>query len=110
MCQKLNCKYFIIKVPSGEKIKGYRKRNENALFLAREYLCQQGVSYLYKSILKPSIIIGVVTGNNYLSNIVICLVLYSALIHLPSLRFHCVGGCWNQTQESCDFDFGFPTL
>jgi hypothetical protein len=28
-------------------------------------------------------------------------VLYSTLLHLPPLRFHCVGGCWNRTQDSC---------
>jgi hypothetical protein len=26
-------------------------------------------------------------------------VLYSTLFHLPSLRFHCVGGCWDQSSE-----------
>jgi hypothetical protein len=34
---------------------------------------------------------------------------YSALIHLPPLRFHCVGGCWNRTQENITqqlFDVG----
>ncbi len=24
-------------------------------------------------------------------------VLYSTLLHLPPLRFHCVGGCWDRT-------------
>jgi hypothetical protein len=28
---------------------------------------------------------------------------YSTLLHLPSLRFHCVEGCWDQTQDCCDF-------
>jgi hypothetical protein len=28
---------------------------------------------------------------------------YSTLRHLPPLRFHCVGGCWDQTQDCCDF-------
>jgi hypothetical protein len=32
-------------------------------------------------------------------------VLCSTLLHLPPLRFHCVGGCWDTTQESCDFGF-----
>jgi hypothetical protein len=27
-------------------------------------------------------------------------VLYSTLLHLPLLRFHCVGGCWDRTQNS----------
>jgi hypothetical protein len=29
-------------------------------------------------------------------------VLYSTLLHLPPLRFHCVGGCWDWTQDCCD--------
>ncbi len=27
-------------------------------------------------------------------------VLYSTPFHLPPLRFHCVGGCWDLTQDS----------
>jgi hypothetical protein len=23
--------------------------------------------------------------------------------HLPPIRFHCVGGCWDRTQDCCDF-------
>ncbi len=30
-------------------------------------------------------------------------VFYSTLLHLPPLRFHCVGGCWYRTQDCCDF-------
>jgi hypothetical protein len=33
-------------------------------------------------------------------------VLYSTLLYLPPLRFHCVGGWWDRTQDSCDFGFG----
>jgi hypothetical protein len=29
--------------------------------------------------------------------------LYSTLLHLPPLRFPCVGGGWDQTQDWCDF-------
>ncbi len=29
-------------------------------------------------------------------------VLYSTLLNLPPLRFHCVGGCWDRTQDWCD--------
>jgi hypothetical protein len=29
-------------------------------------------------------------------------VIYSTLLHLPPFRFHCVGGCWDLTQDSCD--------
>ncbi len=31
---------------------------------------------------------------------------YSTLLHLPPLRFHCVGGCWDRTQDSCDYGIG----
>ncbi len=37
-------------------------------------------------------------------------VLYSTLLRLPPLRFHCVGGCWDRTQDSCDFGIGCQTL
>ncbi len=37
-------------------------------------------------------------------------VLYSTLLHLPPPRFHCVEGCWDQTQDSCDFSIGCQTL
>jgi hypothetical protein len=29
-------------------------------------------------------------------------VLYSTLLHLPHLRFHCVEESWDLTQDSCD--------
>ncbi len=38
---------------------------------------------------------------------------YSTLLHLPPLRFHSVGGCWNRTQDSCDrcdYGIGCQTL
>ncbi len=35
---------------------------------------------------------------------------YSTLLHLPPLRFHCVGGCWDRTQDCCDFGIGSQTL
>jgi hypothetical protein len=37
-------------------------------------------------------------------------VLYSTLLHLPPHRFHCVGGCWDRTQDSCDFGIGCPSI
>jgi hypothetical protein len=37
-------------------------------------------------------------------------VLHSTLLHLPPLRFHCVGGCWDRTQDSCDCGIGCQTL
>jgi hypothetical protein len=30
-------------------------------------------------------------------------VLYSTLLRLPPLIFHCVVGCWDRTQGCCDF-------
>jgi hypothetical protein len=36
--------------------------------------------------------------------------LYSTLLSRPPLRFHCVGGCWDRTQDSCDFGICCQTL
>ncbi len=39
---------------------------------------------------------------------------YSALLHLPPLRFHCADGCWDRTQDRCNLflqvlrAFGIP--
>jgi hypothetical protein len=35
---------------------------------------------------------------------------YSTLLHLPPLRFHCVGGCWDIIQDCCDFGIDSQTL
>jgi hypothetical protein len=35
---------------------------------------------------------------------------YSTLLHLPPLRFHCVGGCRDRTWDSCDYGSGYQTL
>ncbi len=35
---------------------------------------------------------------------------YSTLLRLPPFRFHCVGGCWDRAQDSCDFGIGSQTL
>jgi hypothetical protein len=32
------------------------------------------------------------------------------MLHLPPLRFYCVGGCWDRSQDSCDFGIGWQTL
>ncbi len=37
-------------------------------------------------------------------------VLYSALLHLPPLRFHCADGCWYGTLDSCNWCIGSQTL
>ncbi len=35
---------------------------------------------------------------------------HSARSHMPPLRFYCVGGCWDQTQDCCDFGTGSQAL
>ncbi len=35
---------------------------------------------------------------------------YSTLLHLPSLRYHCVGRCWDRTQDCYDFSIDSQTL
>ncbi len=37
-------------------------------------------------------------------------VLYSTLLHLLPLRFHCVGGCWDRTQDFRDLGIDRQTL
>ncbi len=37
-------------------------------------------------------------------------VLYSTLLHLPPLRFHCADGCWKRTQDRCNWCIGSQTL
>ncbi len=36
--------------------------------------------------------------------------LCSTQLLLPPLRFHCVGGCWDWTQDCCDFGIGSHSL
>jgi hypothetical protein len=35
---------------------------------------------------------------------------YSALLHLPPLRFHCADGCWDRTQDRCNLCIGSQTF
>ncbi len=35
---------------------------------------------------------------------------YSTQLHLPNLRFHSVGGCWDRTQDRCDIGIDSQTL
>jgi hypothetical protein len=37
-------------------------------------------------------------------------VLYSTLLHLPPLRFHCADRCWDRTQDRCNLCIGSQTL
>jgi hypothetical protein len=41
----------------------------------------------------------IVVFQNINSMIELLNVLYSTLLHLPPLKFHLVGGCWDRTQE-----------
>jgi ABC-type multidrug transport system permease subunit len=38
------------------------------------------------------------------------IVLYSALLRLPPLRFHCADGYWDRTQDRCNKCIGSQTL
>jgi hypothetical protein len=40
----------------------------------------------------------------------VCYVLNSTLLYLPSLRFICVGGCWDRTPDSCDYGIDCQAL
>jgi hypothetical protein len=34
----------------------------------------------------------------------------NTLFHLPPVRIRCVGGCWDRTQDSCDYGIDCQTL
>ncbi len=42
--------------------------------------------------------------------IFLCTGTFSTLLHLPPLRLHCVGGCWDRTQNYFDFAIDSLTL
>ncbi len=44
------------------------------------------------------VVIILVNGGKFFSFYVRC----STLLHLPPLRLHCVGGCWDRAQDCCD--------
>jgi hypothetical protein len=46
----------------------------------------------------------------FLGGFLVFFVLYSALLHLPPLRFHCADGCWNRTQDRCNWCIDSQTL
>jgi hypothetical protein len=35
---------------------------------------------------------------------------YSTLLHLPPIRFHCIGGCWERAYDCSDFGIDSQTL
>jgi len=44
--------------------------------------------------------------NIFWGNLIFFFLLYSALLHLRSLRFHCANGWWDRTQDSCNWCIG----
>jgi hypothetical protein len=44
--------------------------------------------------------------NIFLENFLFFLILYSARLHLPPLRFHCANRCWDRTQDRCNSCIG----
>jgi hypothetical protein len=52
-----------------------------------------------------------VLQNSQNKNWGICLIFFIHVIlfntvHLPPIRYHCVRGCWDRTQASCDYGLG----
>jgi hypothetical protein len=50
------------------------------------------------------------SGRSYANFCLLFFVLYSALLHLPPLRFRCANGCWDRTQDRCNWCIGSQTL
>jgi hypothetical protein len=49
-----------------------------------------------------------ITGELFFYNFLY--VFFSTLLNLPTLRFHCVQGCLDQTQDFCNFSIGNQML
>ncbi len=49
-------------------------------------------------------------GGDFMGDFFILFVLYSTLLHMQPLRFHCADGCWGRTQDRCNWCTGSQTL
>jgi hypothetical protein len=49
------------------------------------------------------------SGNFFRFFLIFMYVIQHCLLHLPPLRFHCVGGCWDRTQDCCNFGIDSQT-
>jgi hypothetical protein len=52
----------------------------------------------------------VIVATKYGGSFIFFFVLYSTLLHLPPLRFHYADGCWDRTQDGCNWCIGGQTL
>jgi hypothetical protein len=57
---------------------------------------------LLRFILRQGLVFCVKHLSNFWIRFIFFYVRYSTQLHLPPLRFHCVGGCWDRTQDCCD--------
>jgi hypothetical protein len=80
-------------------------RNHETIFGQSRYACsaQKWTLARVSSLLNIPIIFLLYIEHLLWGNFWFLYVLYSTLFHLPPFRFHYVGGCWDQTQDSCDF-------
>ncbi len=70
-------------------------------------MCKKSTSTLYVYIVKkPFYMIIILKGNFFDFHTLFNTASYAA----PPPRFHCVGGCWDRTQDCCDFGVGCQTL
>ncbi len=75
------------------------------------YFGQKCARYIQnKSIVFKSSLCDTISSLHKPQVIIILYVLYSTVLLLPPLRFHCVGGFWDRTQDSCVFVIGSQTL
>jgi len=77
------------------------------------FFCNVTFIFLMSSVFFPATDILIPFRNHTLKVfifIVFFIVLYSTLLHLPPLRFHCTDGCWGRTQDRCNWCIGSQTL
>ncbi len=71
------------------------------LLYGEPHLNTQGCSHFYRMLRRGAYEEKKLLYRNliFLGGFFIFFVLYSALLHLPPLRFHCAGGCWDRTKN-----------
>jgi hypothetical protein len=57
-----------------------------------------------------SMLVDTIIGRGTLETFFLSFVLYSTLLHLAPLRFHCADGCWDRTQDRCNWCIGSQML
>ncbi len=98
------------------RLKGIVHRDGSAICMAVSagiqnlFIKGQDNNIYIRSEIATEIMENVAKRPNVANGTVHFIALYSALFHLPLLRFHCADGCWDRTQDRCNRCIGSQTL